>query len=66
MLKSFMIYPPFKNYSTMNEEMKEVEQKILQGLELAFQRLVEEKKREDGELVFSKGGKIYKVKALDL
>ncbi len=50
----------------MNEEMKEVEQKILQGLELAFQRLVEEKKREDGELVFSKGGKIYKVKARDL
>ena len=66
MLKPFMIYPPFKNCSTMNEEMKEVEQKILQGLELAFQRLVEEKKREDGELVFSKGGKIYKVKARDL
>lgn len=66
MLKSFMIYPPFKNYSTMNEEMKEVEQKILQGLELAFRRLVEEKKREDGELVFSKDGKIYKVKARDL
>lgn len=66
MLKPFMIYPPFKNYSTMNEEMKEVEQKILQGLELAFRRLVEQKKREDGELVFSKDGKIYKVKARDL
>ena len=66
MLKPFMIYPPFKNYSTMNEEMKEVEQKILQGLELAFRRLVEEKKQEDGELVFSKDGKIYKVKARDL
>lgn len=50
----------------MNEEIKEVEQKILQGLELAFRRLVEEKKREDGELVFSKDGKIYKVKARDL
>ena len=50
----------------MNEEIKEIREKILQGLELAFQRLVEEKKREDGELVFSKDGKIYKVKARDL
>lgn len=50
----------------MNEEIKEIREKILQGLELAFRRLVEEKKREDGELVFSKDGKIYKVKARDL
>ena len=50
----------------MNEEIKEIREKILQGLELAFRRLVEEKKQEDGELVFSKDGKIYKVKARDL
>lgn len=50
----------------MNEEIKEIREKILQGLELAFQRLVEQKKREDEELVFSKDGKIYKVKARDL
>ena len=66
MFKRLMIYPPFKNCSIMNEEIKEIREKILQGLELAFRRLVEQKKREDGELVFSKDGKIYKVKARDL
>lgn len=40
--------------------------KILKGLELSFQRLVEKTAKEDGELVFSQDGKIVRVKAKDL
>ncbi|MEI8203258.1 MAG: hypothetical protein WCH34_09620 [Bacteroidota bacterium] len=41
-------------------------EKILKGLELAFQRLVEKKSKEDGELVFEIDGKIVRIKAKDL
>lgn len=47
-------------------ERKELKRKILAGIELAFKKLVETKSREDGELVFSKDGKIIKVKAKEL
>lgn len=47
-------------------EVQQLEEKILRGIELAYQRLVEQKKREDGELVFSQEGKIVVVKARDL
>jgi len=51
----------------MNEkEVKEFEENIVKGASLAFQRLVSQKKKEDGELVFSRNGKIFKVKATDL
>lgn len=51
----------------MNEiDIKELERKILEGIALAYQKLVEQKKREDGELVFSQNGKIVVVKARDL
>ena len=40
--------------------------KILKGIELAFQRLVEKKSKENGELVYCKDGQIIRVKAKDL
>ena len=48
------------------EEIEEMREKILKGIALAYERLVEQKKKEDGELVFSKDGKIVTVKARDL
>ncbi|MDO4755589.1 MAG: hypothetical protein Q4A54_04535 [Parabacteroides sp.] len=51
----------------MNErEIREFENKIIKGAHLAFKRLVSQKKKEDGELVFSRNGNIFKVKAVDL
>lgn len=51
----------------MNEkEVQEMEKKILEGFAIAYQKLVEQKKREDGELIFSDNGKIIVVKARDL
>ena len=56
------------NYcSDMNDtEIKELKEKIIKGLTLAYERLVEQKKKEDGILVFWENGKIIKVKARDL
>ena len=48
------------------KEIKEIREKILKGIALAYDRLVEQKKKEDGELVFSQDGEIVTVKARDL
>ena len=40
--------------------------KITEGVKLSIKRLIERTKKEDGELVFSKEGKIIRVKARDL
>ena len=40
--------------------------KITEGVKLAIRRLIERTKKEDGELVFSKDGKIVRVKARDI
>ena len=40
--------------------------KITEGVKLSIRRLIERTKREDGELVFSKDGKVVRVKARDL
>ncbi len=45
---------------------KELRDKIISGLELSFKRLVSSKSKEDKELLFSKDGKIVKVRAKDL
>lgn len=47
-------------------ELKELQEKIVKGLELSYQRLVEQKKKENGLLVFSQNGKIVKVRARSL
>jgi len=44
-------------------EIKETREKILKGLTIAFQRLVEQKKKSGEELVFSQDGKIVRIKA---
>ncbi len=49
-----------------DKERNDFREKIIKGLTLAFQRLVEQTKKDDGELVFSKNGKIVTVKARDL
>ena len=47
-------------------EVQQMEENILR-VALAYERLVEQKKKEDGELVFAReDGKIVKVKAKDL
>ena len=40
--------------------------KITEGVKLSIHRLVEKTKKENGELVFSKDGKIVRIKARDL
>lgn len=48
------------------EEVKEMRTKILQGIELSYNRLLTSMQKEDGELVISDKGKIIEVKAKDL
>ncbi|MDL2255616.1 hypothetical protein LJC38_03430 [Parabacteroides sp. OttesenSCG-928-K15] len=48
------------------QEVKEFEENIVKGANIAFQRLVKEKKKEGGELVFSRNGKVFRVKAAEL
>jgi len=48
------------------EGENELRNKIMKGIELAFNRLILDKQRNDGELVFSRNGQIIKVKAKDL
>jgi len=40
--------------------------KILQGIEISFNKLLSERQKEDGELIFSENGKVMNVKARDL
>jgi len=40
--------------------------KLLIGLNLSYTRLIEQKQREDGSLIFAKNGEIVKVKARNL
>ena len=47
-------------------EKKEMKYRILYGISLAFERLVEQKQKEDAELAFSQDGKIVRVRARDL
>lgn len=44
------------------EEGEALRNKIKKGLKIWHQRLVEKTKKEDGSLVFSKDGKIIRVK----
>lgn len=40
--------------------------KLLKGMHLSYNRLIEEKQRENGALFFSEEGKIVKVKARNI
>ena len=47
-------------------ESDQLVEKITEGVMLSIQRLIERTKKEDGELVFSRDGKIVRIKARDL
>ena len=47
-------------------EFEILKEKISRGMQLAISRLIEKTRLEDGELVFSKEGKITRVKARSL
>jgi len=47
-------------------ETKELRDSILNGLNISFQRLIQEKKKNNSELAFSNKGKVFKVKAAEL
>ena len=47
------------------QELREFEENIVKGADIAFQRLVSQKKKENGELVFSRNGYVFRVKAAD-
>ena len=46
-----------------HQEISELGNKIMFGMELSFQKLLEQKIKEDGEFVFSENGTVVHVKA---
>ncbi len=56
-----------KPLQTMSEvEIKQMQEKINAGILLARKRLIEKTKKEGGELVIVRDGKVVRVKAKDL
>lgn len=49
-----------------NKKIIEIREKILKGIELAFEKLIKAKQMNNGDLVFSKDGKIIIIKANQL
>jgi hypothetical protein len=49
-----------------SQEASGLREKFMNGVNKAMQRLIEQTKKEDGELVISRNGKIIRVKARDL
>jgi hypothetical protein len=49
-----------------NNNVKDLRDKIIKGLDLAYTRLLISKQKEDAELVISRNGKIVRVKAKEL
>ena len=47
----------------MNRREIVLRNKLLKGMHLSYNRLIEEKQKENGALFFSEQGKIVKVKA---
>ena len=51
----------------MNKEnVKDLREKIIKGINLAYTRLLITRQKENAEIVFSKNGKIIKIKASEL
>ncbi|MDO9254823.1 MAG: hypothetical protein Q7U54_04855 [Bacteroidales bacterium] len=49
-----------------NENIIELRSKILKGIELSFEKLIQAKQKNNGFLVYSKDDKIFFVKASEL
>lgn len=47
-------------------ESDQIVDKITEGVRLAIHRLIERTKKEDGELVIARDGKVVKIKAREL
>ncbi len=47
-------------------EFNRLSQKIEAGIQLASKKLLEKTKKEGGELIFSKHGKVVRIKARDI
>lgn len=47
-------------------ETRELRDNIIHGLNIAFQRLIQEKKKTNSELVFANKGKMVKIKATEI
>jgi hypothetical protein len=50
----------------MENDFSEIRAKIIEGIELAFYRLVVNKSKENEELIFSENDKIVRIKARKL
>lgn len=48
------------------DKVKGIRSKIIKGIDLAYQRLLIAKQKDNSELVFTRNGKIVKVKAKDI
>ena len=66
--RKYTTKPYLTNYSTVMSELetREIRDNILNGLNVAFQKLVQEKKKDDSELAFSEKGQVVKVKATEI
>lgn len=49
-----------------SDKFNDLRNKILKGIEIAYEKLVQSKIQSNGELVFSENGQIVIVKAVDL
>lgn len=47
----------------MESKNKELRDKIVLGVKLAVRKLIERKRESDGELVYSKHGKVVRIRA---
>jgi predicted ABC-type ATPase len=64
---SYTLLPDMLNCKDMNnEKIKELREKILQGIELAYKKLILTKSKNDEKLVYSEDGKIVFINAADL
>lgn len=50
----------------MTEQALSIREKLLTGIQISYNTLLERKQAEDGELYFSKNGKVVAVKARQL
>ena len=48
------------------DKVKELRNKIIKGIDLAYDRMLTAKQKDNSELVFTRNGKIVKIKARDL
>ncbi|MDL2213160.1 hypothetical protein LJC29_04250 [Bacteroides sp. OttesenSCG-928-N06] len=48
------------------KEQEKLGDKIQRGIDIAYRRLIEQKQREDSELIYSIKGKIVRIRARDI